>query len=152
MTKARIWAFTAFGLLMAVVALGQTTKIYPGAKKYTPDTDETKEAAKQAEKATPPGMQQAIYMSDDPYEKVAAFYRGAGKEYILPGMRGDAKLPSGQPMLQSFFLLDGASDLQSSRNWVKVQRPFIGSVSMKDGVPEFKDIRDVTAIIVVEKK
>ena len=149
MARMRVSGMAALGLLVAMAAVGQAPKIYPGAKKYTPpETEETKEA----EKAMPPGMQSTIYLTDDGYQKVATFYRGAGKEYTMPGMAKGAKLPSGQEMQQSFFLLDGAADLQSSKSWVKVQRPFIGSVSVKDGVPEFKDIRDVTAIEMVEKK
>jgi hypothetical protein len=149
MASMRAFGMGVVGLMVAIAALGQAAKIYPGAKKYTPpETEETKEAAK----AMPPGMQSTIYLTDDGYEKVATFYRGAGKEFTMPGLPKGAKLPSGQEMQQSFFLLDGAADLQTSKNWVKVQRPFIGSVSVKDGVPEFKDIRDVTAIEMVEKK
>jgi len=40
-----------------------------------------------------------------------------------------------------FFIFDGAEDLTSSKLWVKVQRPYIG-----------EDVRDVTAIVVTEKK
>jgi hypothetical protein len=149
MRMKKVWGMAAVGLVVAAIAIAQTAKIYPGAKKYTPpDNEETREAAK----AMPPGMQSTIYLSDDAYDKVAVFYRGQGKEFEMPGMQKDAKLPSGQAMHQSFFILDGAEDLRSSKSWVKVQRPFIGSVEMKDGVPEFKDIRDVTAIEVVEKK
>ena len=149
MTGRKILWTTMAGLLVAAVAVGQAAKIYPGAKKYTPpDTEETREAAK----AMPPDMQSTIYLSEDAYDKVASFYRGQGKEFTMPGMQKGAKLPSGQEMHQSFFILDGAEDLRDSKSWVKVQRPFIGSVVMKDGAPEFKDIRDVTAIEVVEKK
>jgi hypothetical protein len=143
-----LWTAIA-GLVMTAVAIGQAAKVYPGAKKYTPpDNEEAREAAK----AMPPGMQSTVYLSDDAYGKVASFYRTLGKEFEMPGMQKGAKLPSGQEMLQSFFVLDGAEDLRSSKSWVKVQRPFIGSVAMKDGVPEFKDVRDVTSIEIVEKK
>jgi hypothetical protein len=149
MARRKILGMAMAGLVVAAVAVGQAAKVYPGAKKYTPpDTEETREAAK----AMPSGMQSTIYLSDDAYEKVTGFYRGQGKEYAMPGIQKGAKLPSGQEMHQSFFILDGAEELRSSKNWVKVQRPFIGSVAMKDGVPEFKDIRDVTAIEMVEKK
>jgi hypothetical protein len=148
MRMKKVWGIATLALVAALV-MAQAAKVYPGAKKYTPpDNEETREAAK----SMPPGMQSMIYLSDDAYEKVATFYRGQGKEFAMPGMQQDAKLPSGQAMHQSFFILDGAEDLRSSKSWVKVQRPFIGSVVMKDGVPEFKDIRDVTAIEVVEKK
>jgi hypothetical protein len=149
MRMKKLWGMAAVGLVVVAIAIAQTAKVYPGAKKYTPpDNEDTREAAKQM----PPDMQSTIYLSDDAYEKVSSFYRGQGKEFAMPGMQKDAKLPSGQAMHQSFYILDGAEDLRSSKSWVKVQRPFIGSVAMKDGVPEFKDIRDVTAIELVGKK
>ena len=137
------------GLAMAALVAAQAFKVYPGAKKFTPpDTEETREAAKQM----PPGVTQTIYLSDDAFEKVNTFYAGVGKAYSLPGMERGGKLPNGQVMKVAFFILDGATDLGSSKSWVKVQRPYVGGVEMKDGQPEFKDIRDVTAITVVEKK
>ncbi len=42
---------------------------------------------------------------------------------------------------EAYFIFDGAKDLMSSKLWVKVQRPYIG-----------EEVRDVTAIIVSEKK
>lgn len=136
-------------LLVALVALGESFKLYPGAKRYTPpDTEETRAAAK----AMPPGMQSTIYLTDDAYEKVSGFYKGIGKEYTMPGMPKGAKLPNGQEMKQAFYIFDGAADLGSSKNWAKIQRPYIGSVDVSSGVPEYKDIRDVTAIVAVEKK
>jgi len=42
---------------------------------------------------------------------------------------------------EAYFIFDGAQDLANSKLWVKVQRPYIG-----------EDIRDVTAIVVSEKK
>jgi hypothetical protein len=149
MRTSKVCGMALVGLLAAAVVLAQAAKVYPGAKKYTPpDTEETREAAK----AMPPDMQSTIYLSDEAYEKVTTFYSRQGKEFAMPGMPKDAKLPSGQAMHQSFFILDEAPDLRSSKSWVKVQRPFIGSVTMKDGVPEFRDVRDVTAIEVVEKR
>jgi hypothetical protein len=137
------------GLALALVALGQGLKVYPGAKKYTPpDTEQMREAAK----AMPPGMQSTIYITDDGYEKVVAFYRAVGKEYAVPGMRKGTKLPSGQELQQAYFIFDGAANLGVSKNWAKVQRPHIGWVELKSGEPEYKDVRDGTAIVLVEKK
>ena len=149
MTRRKMTGLVAASLMMALVTVGQGFKIYPGAKKYTPpDTEETREAAK----SMPPGTVSTIYLSDDAYEKVSAFYKGIGKEYEVPGMRQGAKLPSGQEVKQAFYIFDGAGDLMTSKSWAKVQRPFVGSFTMKDGVPEFNDVRDVTAVVVVEKK
>jgi hypothetical protein len=133
--------------MTAVGAAGQAFKVYPGAKKYTPDTKETQDAAK----SLPPGTEATIYLTDDSFEKVAAFYKGMGKEYAMPGMK-KGKLPSGQEMEQAIFIFDGAADLMSSKNWVKVQRPYIGGLKMNGATPEYHDIRDVTAIVFVQKK
>jgi hypothetical protein len=140
----------AIGLAIGIAAsgaAGQASKVYPGAKKFTPDTKETEEAAK----ALPPGTEASIYMTDDSFEKVVAFYKGIAKEYAMPGTK-QGKLPSGQEMMQAIFIFDGAADLMSSKSWAKVQRPYVGAVEFKGGKPEFKDIRDVTAIVLVQKK
>ncbi len=120
--------------------------VYPGATKYTPpDTKETREALK----SMPPGTEADIYLSNDPFEKVAAYYKGAGKEYTIPGMPKNRKLPSGQELKQTFFIFDGASDLSTSKSWGQVQRPFIGSMGPK---LEPEDVRDVTVITLTHKK
>lgn len=40
----------------------------------------------------------------------------------------------------------------SSKLWIKVQRPYIGSVKMEGLNVKYEDVRDITAIIVSEKK
>jgi hypothetical protein len=86
-----------------------------------------------------------IYTTGDAYEKVYSFYKGAGKEYQMPGESGTkTKLPSGKELKSSFFIFDGAKDLMSSKFWAKIQRPYIG-IDMKEGP-------DMTYIIVSEKK
>ena len=136
-------------LMLALVAAGQGFKVYPGATVYTPpDTEE----AREAKKALPPGMTSTIYTTKDPFEKVVDFYKALGKEYSIPGMPKGRKLPSGQDLEQSYFIFDGAADLGTSKSWVTVQRPFIGSVDLKGGAPEYKDVRDLTVITLAEKK
>jgi hypothetical protein len=128
---------------------GQGFKTYPGATKFTPPvTEETKKALNEL----PPGTQSSYYLTDDSFEKVTEFYKGFAKEYTMPLGRRGGKLPNGQEMKAAFFIFDGAKDLATSKSWAKVQRPYIGSVEMKGLVPEYHDIRDVTAITVVEKK
>ena len=130
-------------------AAGQGFKVYPGATKYTPpDTQETRDALK----AMPAGTTGTAYTTSDSFEKVVAFYKGFAKEYQIPGRHGNGKLPNGQEMKQTFLIFDGAADIVASKNWAKVQRPFIGSVTFKGGAPEYKDIRDITEIVVTEKK
>lgn len=136
-------------LLAAITATGQTAKVYPGASKYTPpDTQETRDALK----AMPPGTQAAYYTTNDSFEKVVHFYKGLGSEYSMPGLRKGGKLPSGQELKQAYFIFDGAKDITTSKSWAKIQRPFIGGVDFKGGRPEYRDVKDVTAIDLVTKK
>jgi len=136
-----------FGLTIG--AAGQGFKPYPGATKYTPpDTKENREMMK----AMPPGTTSTAYITKDSYEKVVAFYKGSAKEYKMPGMPANRKLPTGQEMKQTFFIFDGAADITTSKSWAKVQNPFIGSVDFKGGAPVYSDVRDVTEIVLSEKK
>ena len=136
-----------FGLTIG--AAGQGFKPYPGATKYTPpDTKENREMMK----AMPPGITSTAYITKDAYEKVVAFYKGSAKEYKMPGMPANRKLPTGQEMKQTFFIFDGAADITTSKSWAKVQNPFIGSVDFKGGAPVYSDVRDVTEIVLSEKK
>jgi hypothetical protein len=144
--------FASLALLVLALTTGaaaQGFKVYPGATKYNPpDTKETRDAMK----ALPPGTTSTIYTTNDSFEKVVAFYKGFAKEYQMPGRRGGGKLPSGPDLKEAYLIFDGAADMLTSKSWAKVQRPFIGSVDFKGGVPEYKDVRDVTAIVVAEKK
>jgi hypothetical protein len=138
-------------LILAVTTIlaAQGFKVYPGATKFTPpDTEETREALK----ALPPGTEATYYITNDSFEKVAAFYRGFAKEYTIPGRKSAGKLPNSQEIKQTFFILDGAKDIVTSKSWVDVQRPYIGSIKMKGFVPEYHDVRDVTAIVWTQKK
>ena len=128
---------------------GDGFKPYPGAVKYTPpDTQETREAMK----SLPPGTTSTTFLTNDPFEKVVAFYKDSGKEYKMPHMRAGGKLPTGQELKQTFLIFDSAPDIGTSKNWANVQYPFIGSVGIKGGVPEYHDVRDMTTITLIEKK
>ncbi len=125
-------------------------KPYPGSKIDQKATKEATELLKQsgmAGKAT-------IYTTNDAFEKAHAFYKKSAKEYKMPGEEGGKKrLPSGQEIREAFFIFDGAPDITTSKLWIKVQRPYIGSVEMgKDFQVKYKDVRDVTAITVSEQK
>jgi hypothetical protein len=99
-----------------------------------------------------PGTTITAYLTSDSFEKVVAFYAGLAREYANPGKHPSAKLPDGKEVRKTFFILDGAADLRSSRSWVSVQHPFIGSVSHKAGAPEYNDVRDVTEIVLTQRK
>jgi len=66
------------------------------------------------------------------------------KEYIMPrasGTSGKPKKYEKYDLYEAFFIFDDAKDLASSKLWVKVQRPYIEN-----------DVRDITVILVTEKK
>jgi hypothetical protein len=128
-------------------------KPYPGAK-----TDEkaTKQARDGAVAAKTPDVKPTIYTTSDSFGKVASFYKGIAKEYVMPrasGTSGKPKKLEGFDLWEAYFILDGAKDLATSKLWIKVQRPYIGSTKMgKDFKVQYEDVRDVTAIVVSEKK
>jgi hypothetical protein len=131
-------------LFLAGTVLAQGFKVYPGAKIDDKLTKEANELAAGAGGKTPP-PRATIYVTPDAFEKVKAFYKELGKEYLMPGPAGNKRiLPSGKELKASFFIFDGAKDLMSSKSWCKIQRPYIGL----DG----KEGPDLTYIILSEKK
>lgn len=141
-----VLAGLAFAFITA--AWAADFKPYPGARVDEAATRDARQAAAQS----PLQIQTlvpTIYLTGDPFEKVAAFYRGQAREYRMPGRQGRApqKLPGGQEIKEAYFIFDGAKDLVTSRRWAKVQRPYIGGMKMVGRTPQFQDIRDVTVII-----
>jgi len=140
-------------LIMLAITAGaaaQGFKPYPGASKYTPpDTPENREMMK----AIPAGTTGTYFTTSDAYDKVVAFYKTVGKEYQMKNMPSSRKLPSGQELKMTFIIFDGAADLLASKHWAKIQHPFIGEINLKGASgPEYKDIRDLTEIVVTDKK
>ena len=137
----------------AAMALAADFKPYPGARVDEATTREARQAAAQSP-LQPGGMIPTIYLTDAPFDKVAAFYRGLAREYKMPGRqgRGPQKLPGGQELKEAYFIFDGAPDLVGSRRWAKVQRPYIGDVKMVGSTPQYQDIREVTVIILSAEK
>jgi len=136
-------SFSVVAACSVVLALGpgyaiaQDFKPYPGAKleeKYS----------KQASRS---GMTCQVFVSNDSFEKVYAFYKGAYREHTWPV--SPPKLPTGREIQWAYFLLDGAKDLAHSKYWLKIQRPFIGTVNDE---LDFKDIRELSLIQVVRRQ
>ncbi len=128
-------------LVSSLLALAAEFKVYPGAKI---DDKATKEANEAAAAAKMSNVKATIYTTTDSFQKVSSFYKGIAKEYTMPrasGTSGKPKKYENYDLYEAFFIFDGAKDLASSKLWIKVQRPFIG-----------EDVRDVTAIVVSEKK
>jgi hypothetical protein len=123
-----------------ILALGSTTVRAQDFKPY-PDS-RIDESASSLASNPGRGLVCRVFTSADSFEKVYAFYKDLYKEFPTPYPM--QKLPNGQPVKWAFFIIDGAVDLAHSRNWVKVQRPYIGTLGDSDA--DFKDIRDVSVI------
>jgi hypothetical protein len=116
-------------------------KTYLGSKVDEQATHQSREAARAAKMTN---VQSTVYTSSDSFQKVALFYKGIAKEYMMPrasGTSGKPKKYENYDLWEAYFIFDGAKDLSSSKLWAKVQRPYIG-----------ENVRDVTAIVVTEKK
>ena len=143
------WKLAAVSVLVLVMATGvaaQGIKVYPGATQFTPPSSE------KATQAMPPGVTETIYFTDDSYSKVVAFYQNLGKVHTPPWLKNGAKLPSGQPLKETFYIFDGSATLTFSKSWVKIQRPYVGAIDVEGTTTDYHDVRDVTAIFVIEKK
>lgn len=119
-------------MLLAAASLNCTAqdfKPYAGSKLDTADSH--------AASAAVPGKESEVYTTTDSFDKVYAFYKGQYKEYTAMGP--GRNLPSGQNIRWAFFLLDNAKDLQTSRYWMKIQRPYVGGSTGQE-------IRDITVI------
>jgi len=126
--------------ILAIVILAQAGDFnaYPGAtldERATSDANDLSRKSGMSSKVT-------VYTTSDPFERVAAFYKGIGKEYVMPGMSKKG------PRL-SFFLFDTGKDLATSKLWAKVQRPAMGLY--QQDVKENKT-RDLTVIMLVDKR
>lgn len=150
---------TTTALLIAFCGPGMAADpgLYPGAKLDPEVTRKAKQAA--------PGGQgpDAVATTTDTFEKVLAFYAAAGTVVTIPARRGqpdtgyERELPaavtpgkfvgSGIKVKQAMVILDGASDLSTSKNWVAITRPFIFNTRIEGGRYVYEDVRDVTTII-----
>jgi len=142
--------------LFSVLTFAAEFKPYPGSRE---DAQATKEARDAAVAAGMSDTRSTIYTTSDSFEKVASFYKGIAKEYLMPrasGTSGKPKKREGYELWEAYFIFDGANDLAESKLWIKVQRPYIGmpsgggKVGMQGATNQ--SIRDVTAIVVSQKK
>jgi hypothetical protein len=136
--------FIAYCTVLAITvtaSFAQDFKQYPGSR-----LDE--QAGRQASAAAK-GLECQVYATGDSFDKVYAFYKGLYKEFSTPFPT--QKLPNGQEVKWAFFILDGGKDLSHSKYWMKIQRPYIGTIA-GDGRGDFKDIRDVSVIQTVRSR
>jgi len=138
-------------------AMAADPGLYPGAKL---DPEVTRKAAQAAPGGVGPD---AVATTTDPFEKVLAFYAASGTVVTFPPRRGqpdtghERELPaaatpgkfvgSGIKVKQAMVILDGASDLTTSKNWVAITRPFIFNTRIEGGRYVYEDVRDITVII-----
>ncbi len=135
------WAMFWVILTLGTAAVAQDFKQYPGSK-----LDE--QAGRQAS-APAKGLQCQVYTTGDGFDKVYTFYKALYKEF--PTSFPSQKLPNGQEVKWAFFILDGGKDLARSKYWMKIQRPYIGTIA-EQGRGDFKDIRDASVIQTVRKR
>jgi len=144
-----VLAFVIFFGLSAVVFAG-SFKVYPGAK--LEDVYEIKEAKPTPQMQKTPKV--LIFTTNDFFENVVAFYRGAGREYRIPGGGVNVtKLQTGQELKETYFIFDDAPDIMSSKHWIKIQRPYLVRGRTEKGFQgRYEAIRNVTAIIEEDKR
>lgn len=140
MKKIIVVSLVMFFALVSIISAAEF-KLYQGA---VLDEKASREAMEAVAAAKMTNVKTAIYTTAHPFSKVAGFYQGIAWEYAMPrasGTSGKPKKYEKYDLYEAFFIFDGAKDPASSKLWVKVQRPYIG-----------EDVRDVTAIVVTEKK
>ena len=138
-------------VMLSAVIFAATVPVYPGAK--LEDTYEIKQPEAFGKVSKP--YKVIVFTTNDFFENVVAFYRGAAREYRMPGRGGDyPKLPSGQELKEAYFIFDNASDIMTSKHWVKIQRPYQGVGLPGDRFSRGRSgaAREVTGIIEEDKR
>jgi hypothetical protein len=123
--------------LLPTISSATGFKVYPGAKVDARATKDANDMSKQYKMAT----KSTIYTTNDTFEKVASFYKGIAREYVMPG-------DSQKGIKARFFIFDSGKDLSDSKCWIKVQRPALALY--KEDFKTMK-MRDITVIILAEK-
>ncbi|MGI9026385.1 MAG: hypothetical protein ACR2GP_12560 [Burkholderiaceae bacterium] len=66
-----------------------------------------------------PGTESELYVTEDAYEKVYAFYKQNAREFSM-GSGGGQTLPNGTRVMWSLFQLADTKGLADSKLWLKV--------------------------------
>jgi hypothetical protein len=127
--------------IAGALSVAQDFKQYPGSKL---DEDASRQAS-----AVTKGVECQVYTTGDSFEKLHGFYKGLYREFTPRFPK--PTLPKGQEIQWAFFILDVGKDLVHSKYWMKIQRPYIGTISNDDG-EDFKDVRDISVIQTVRRK
>lgn len=124
---------------------------YPGSHvdEHTTELVNRRSAAKGAQAVA----RTTIYVTTDPYEKVLAWYRKFGREFVMPGgLAKPTDLPEGKKLRQTYYILDSSPGLRGSKNWVKIQSPYAGPPWKPELKDEEKPMKELTAIMHVSSK
>lgn len=135
---AKLIAYLFVLVIAGTLSVAQDFKQYPGSR--------LDDKASQQASAVDKGMEVQVYTTGDAFEKVYSFYKSLYKEIAVPFSRQTT--PTGREVKWAFFVLDGGKDLMHSNYWMKVQRPYIGTV---DDEANFQDVRDMSVIQTVRR-
>ena len=145
---AYVLAFMMFYSLSTVVFAG-SFKVYPGSK--LEDIYEAKQLEVDGKMSKSPKI--IIFTTNDLFENVVAFYRSNAREYRMPGGGKPMKLSSGQELREAYFILDNAGDIMTSKHWIKIQRPYLGTGQKGESFHgRYEAVRNVTAIIEEDRR
>jgi hypothetical protein len=145
--------FSAMGCVivvtLSVVISALAVQVYPGAK--VEDTYKIEQPEVGGKVSKPHKI--IVFTTNDFFENVVTFYRGIAREYRMPGKGiNPTKLPSGQELKEAYFILDKASDITTSKHWIKIQRPYLGMGQQGPGARSGAAVREVTGIIEEDKR
>ncbi len=137
-------------IVFSAAVFAASFKVYPGAR--VEEVYETKQPEVGAK--IPKGPKVIVFTTNDFFENVVAFYRGTGREYRIPGTSGKpTKLSSGQELKEAYFIFDNSADIMTSKHWIKIQHPYLGSTQTSQGFQgKFEKTRDATAIIEEDRR
>jgi hypothetical protein len=146
-----VFGLVAVLIFLLAVVSAQAVPAYPGAR--VDDVYELKQPEAGGKVAKGPKV--IVFTTNDLFENVVAYYRGIAREYKIPGRPGNLpKLPSGQELKEAYFILDKASDIATSKHWIKIQRPYLG-IGQAGGSGRSGGgmaVREVTGIIEEDKR
>ncbi len=144
-------AFACTLSLHAALAAAAPFQRYPGSHidEHTTAMVNRRSVAKDGESAA----KTTIYVTTDSYEKVLAWYRKFGREFLMPGgLAQPTDLPEGKKLRQTYYIFDTSTSLRASKSWVKIQNPYAGPPwNAKSGADE-APMKELTAIMHVTAK
>jgi hypothetical protein len=137
--------------LHAVAVPAAPFQRYPGSHvdEHTTELVNRRNTTKAGEAAS----RTTIYVTTDTYEKVLAWYRKFGREFVMPGgLAQPTDLPEGKKLRQSYYIFDNSTSLRGSKSWVKIQSPYAGPPWKSSPKDEDKPMKELTAIMHVTSK